>query len=118
MATKNVVRSLMWAAEKQLITVRRAPLTRLVRRVGLTSVLPRAQTDFIVAPCDLLLSPANLHAPSISLAALLDRHRSDDNLLTTLFSERAAGNLVEARKNGAPPFPALLCALVLTRRHE
>lgn len=81
----------MWAAEKQLITVRRAPLTRLVRRVGLTSVLPRAQTDFIVAPCDLLLSPANLHAPSISLAALLDRHRSDDNLLTTLFSERAAG---------------------------
>ncbi|TNY21105.1 hypothetical protein DMC30DRAFT_446425 [Rhodotorula diobovata] len=78
-ATKNVVRSLMWAAEKQLIT-----------------------TDFIVAPCDLLLSPANLHAPSISLAALLDRHRSDDNLLTTLFSERAAGNLVEARKNGPP----------------
>ncbi|BGP42662.1 Translation initiation factor eIF-2B subunit gamma [Rhodotorula kratochvilovae] len=78
-ATKNVVRVLMWAAEKALIT-----------------------TDFILAPCDLLLSPTNLFAPSISLAALLDRHRSDDNLLTTLFSERAAGNVVEARKNGPP----------------
>lgn len=115
MATKNVVRSLMWAAEKQLITVRRAPFDS-PRRDGLTSVLSRAQTDFILAPCDLLLSPANLHAPSISLAALLDRHRSDDNLLTTLFSERAAGNLVEARKNGACFSLALLCALNLTRR--
>jgi hypothetical protein len=48
----------------------------------------------------LLLSP-NSNPPSpISLAALLDRHRSDDNLLTTLFSERAAGNVIEARKDG------------------
>ncbi|GAA5821778.1 hypothetical protein JCM3770_000140 [Rhodotorula araucariae] len=78
-AAKNVVRVLMWAAEKALIT-----------------------TDFILAPCDLLLSPTNLFAPSITLAALLDRHRSDDNLLTTLFSERAAGNVLEARKNGPP----------------
>lgn len=58
------------------------------------------QTDFILLPCDLLLSPANLSTPSISLAALLDRHRSDDNFLTTLFSERAAGNVIEARKDG------------------
>lgn len=61
---------------------------------------PHTQTDFILAPCDLLLSP-NSNPPSpISLAALLDRHRSDDNLLTTLFSERAAGNVIEARKDG------------------
>ncbi|GAA5988886.1 hypothetical protein JCM10908_006211 [Rhodotorula pacifica] len=78
-ATKNVVRVLMWAVEKGLIT-----------------------TDFILLPCDLLLSPANLATPSISLAALLDRHRSDDNFLTTLFSERQAGNVVEARKDGPP----------------
>ncbi|GAA5964035.1 hypothetical protein JCM8115_000877 [Rhodotorula mucilaginosa] len=78
-ASKNVVRVLMWAIEQNLIT-----------------------TDFILAPCDLLLSP-NSNPPSpISLAALLDRHRSDDNLLTTLFSERAAGNVIEARKDGPP----------------
>lgn len=41
-----------------------------------------------------------MQTPSISLAALLDRHRSDDNFLTTLFSERAAGSVVEARKDG------------------
>ncbi|KWU43933.1 hypothetical protein RHOSPDRAFT_34554 [Rhodotorula sp. JG-1b] len=79
-ASKNVVRVLMWAIEQNLIT-----------------------TDFILLPCDLLLSPSNnLAAPPISLAALLDRHRSDDNLLTTLFSERAAGNVIEARKDGPP----------------
>ncbi|GJN93592.1 hypothetical protein Rhopal_006649-T1 [Rhodotorula paludigena] len=78
-AAKNVVRVLMWAAERKLIT-----------------------TDFILLPCDLLLSPSNLHAPTISLAALLDRHRSDDNLMTTLFSERVAGNVAEARKDGPP----------------
>ncbi|POY76273.1 hypothetical protein BMF94_0468 [Rhodotorula taiwanensis] len=78
-ATKNVVRVLMWAVEKGLVS-----------------------TDFILLPCDLLLSPANMQTPSISLAALLDRHRSDDNFLTTLFSERAAGSVVEARKDGPP----------------
>lgn len=57
------------------------------------------QTDFILLPCDLLLSPAG-SAPSISLASLLDRHRADDNLLTTLFYERAAGGVVDARKDG------------------
>lgn len=78
-ASKNVVRVLMWAVEQNLIT-----------------------TDFILLPCDLVLSPTNNPPSSISLAALLDRHRSDDNLLTTLFSERAAGNVVQARKDGPP----------------
>ncbi|GAA6033252.1 hypothetical protein JCM8097_003017 [Rhodosporidiobolus ruineniae] len=76
-AQRGTVRALMWAAEKGLVT-----------------------TDFVVLPCDLLLSPSNLHAPSISLASLLDRHRLDDNLMTTLFSERAAGNVVEPKKDG------------------
>ncbi|KAL8278894.1 hypothetical protein RQP46_008765 [Phenoliferia psychrophenolica] len=57
------------------------------------------KTDFILLPCDLLLSPGGT-APIISLASLLDRHRADDNLLTTLFYERAAGAVVEARKDG------------------
>ncbi|GAA6016789.1 hypothetical protein JCM10207_003252 [Rhodosporidiobolus poonsookiae] len=78
-ANRGCVRVLMWAAEKGLVT-----------------------TDFILLPCDLLLSPANLAAPTISLASLLDRHRADDNLMTTLFSERTAGNVVEARKDGPP----------------
>ncbi|GAA5972526.1 hypothetical protein JCM11641_001884 [Rhodosporidiobolus odoratus] len=78
-AGKGTVRVLMWAAEKGLIS-----------------------TDFILLPCDLLLSPASLNAPSISLASLLDRHRTDDNLMTTLFSERAAGNVLAARKDGPP----------------
>ncbi|GAA6018809.1 hypothetical protein JCM8202_002243 [Rhodotorula sphaerocarpa] len=78
-AAKNVVRALMWAVEKGLVS-----------------------TDFILLPCDLLLSPTNVANPSISLAALIDRHRSDDNFLTTLFSERAAGSVVEARKDGPP----------------
>ncbi|GAA5887990.1 hypothetical protein JCM5296_001522 [Sporobolomyces johnsonii] len=78
-ASRGCVRVLMWAAQKGLIT-----------------------TDFILLPCDLLLSSSNLLAPTISLAALLDRHRTDDNLMTTLFSERAAGNVVEARKDGPP----------------
>ncbi|GAA5821791.1 hypothetical protein JCM11251_001026 [Rhodosporidiobolus azoricus] len=78
-ASRGCVRALMWAAEKGLVT-----------------------TDFILLPCDLLLSPTNLSAPTISLASLLDRHRTDDNLMTTLFSERAAGNVVEPKKDGPP----------------
>ncbi|GAA6017907.1 hypothetical protein JCM11491_001211 [Sporobolomyces phaffii] len=74
-ASRGTVRVLMWAAEKGLIT-----------------------TDFILLPCDLLLSPNP--SPTISLASLLDRHRSDDNLVTTLFSTRASGNVQEARKDG------------------
>lgn len=97
-AAKNVVRVLMWAAERKLITVHFQP--RSWSSTWLILFLP--QTDFILLPCDLLLSPSNLHAPTISLAALLDRHRSDDNLMTTLFSERVAGNVAEARKDGTP----------------
>ncbi|GAA5869760.1 hypothetical protein JCM16303_001785 [Sporobolomyces ruberrimus] len=76
-ASRGTVRVLMWAAEKNLIT-----------------------TDFILLPCDLLLSPASPSAPSIPLASLLDRHRTDDNLVTTLFSSRSCGNVQEARKDG------------------
>ncbi|GAA5853675.1 hypothetical protein JCM8547_007409 [Rhodosporidiobolus lusitaniae] len=77
-SSKGCVRVLKWAAEKGLIT-----------------------TDFILLPCDLLLAstPSPSSSP-ISLASLLDRHRTDDNLMTTLFSERPAGNVVEARKDG------------------
>ncbi|GAA5856092.1 hypothetical protein JCM9279_002362, partial [Rhodotorula babjevae] len=78
-AAKDVVRSLVWAVQRGLVT-----------------------TDFILLPCDLLLSPSSPSAPSISLAALLDQHRSSDNLVTTLFSERAAGNVADARSEGPP----------------
>ncbi|GAA5932390.1 translation initiation factor eIF2B subunit gamma [Sporobolomyces koalae] len=76
-ASRGTVRVLMWAAEHKLIT-----------------------TDFILLPCDLLLSPATSATSTISLASLLDRHRTDDNLITTLFSTRASGNVQEARKDG------------------
>ncbi|GAA5912766.1 hypothetical protein JCM8208_004065 [Rhodotorula glutinis] len=76
-AGKNVVRSLVWAAQEGLIT-----------------------TDFILLPCDLILSPLVPLTPTITLAALLDTHRSSDNLVTTLFSERNAGNVADARKGG------------------
>ncbi|GAA5948994.1 hypothetical protein JCM3775_006093, partial [Rhodotorula graminis] len=87
-AGKNVVRSLVWAVQEGLVT-----------------------TDFILLPCDLVLCPSTpspssstTSSPSsISLAALLDQHRSSDNLVTTLFSERSAGNVVDARKGGGPP---------------
>jgi translation initiation factor eIF-2B subunit gamma len=46
----------------------------------------------------LLLSPNP--SSTISLASLLDRHRTDDNLITTLFSSRSSGNVQEARKDG------------------
>lgn len=65
----------------------------------MTLTSPCLQTDFILLPCDLLFSPSNNNAV-INLATLLDRHRTDDNLMTTLFSERAAGGVVEARKDG------------------
>lgn len=58
------------------------------------------QSDFLIMPCDLLLSPAVPTNPTISLASVLDRHRVDDNLMTTLFAERAAGGVVEAAKDG------------------
>lgn len=58
-------------------------------------------------PCDLLMAPSGAH-PAISLASVLDRHRSEDNLLTALFSERAAGNVVEARKDGQSLPPSLI----------
>ncbi|KAK4701688.1 translation initiation factor eIF-2B subunit gamma, partial [Phenoliferia sp. Uapishka_3] len=75
-ARGGTVEIVRWAAEQDLI-----------------------KTDFIILPCDLLMSPNGTN-PVISLASLLDRHRADDNLLTMLFYERAAGGVVEARKDG------------------
>ncbi|KAM0791749.1 hypothetical protein ACM66B_004016 [Microbotryomycetes sp. NB124-2] len=77
-ARRGLVEIIKWAAAKMLI-----------------------KTDFILLPCDLLLVPAT-STPTISLASLLDRHRTDDNLMTTLFAERSAGNAVEPRKDGPP----------------
>ncbi|KAK4050652.1 Translation initiation factor eIF-2B subunit gamma [Microbotryomycetes sp. JL201] len=77
-ARRGLVEIVKWAAAKTLI-----------------------KSDFILLPCDLLLVPATA-VPTISLASLLDRHRTDDNLMTTLFTERAAGNVVDPRKDGPP----------------
>ncbi|GAA5821492.1 hypothetical protein JCM10212_001489, partial [Sporobolomyces blumeae] len=83
-AARGTVRVLAWAADKKLIT-----------------------TDFILLPCDLLLSPSS-PSPSISLASLLDRHRTDDNLVTSLFSTRESGNVVDAKKDGPGEVLAVL----------
>ncbi|KAM0745848.1 hypothetical protein T439DRAFT_384561 [Meredithblackwellia eburnea MCA 4105] len=77
-ARKGTVSVVRWATEKELI-----------------------KTDFIILPCDLLLSPTSVSSPS--LATLIDFHRSSDNLLTTLFYERTAGAVVEAKKEGGIP---------------
>jgi translation initiation factor eIF-2B subunit gamma len=69
-AQKGTVRVLMWATLSKLI-----------------------KSDFILLPCDLLLSPSSSSSNSISLASLLDRHRTDDNLVTSLFSTRSSGNV-------------------------
>ncbi|GAA5984944.1 hypothetical protein JCM5350_000072 [Sporobolomyces pararoseus] len=87
-ASRGTVRVLMWATEKSLIT-----------------------TDFILLPCDLLLSPSSSSSSSsssgISLASLLDRHRTDDNLVTTLFSTRSSGNIKDAKKDQQGPVEIL-----------
>ncbi|SCV73422.1 BQ2448_7348 [Microbotryum intermedium] len=75
-----------------------------VARQGSVAVLKWAtekgviKSDILLVPCDLLLAPTPM--TTISLASLIDRHRTDDNLMTTLFYERAAGAVVEARKDG------------------
>ncbi|SCZ95226.1 BZ3500_MvSof-1268-A1-R1_Chr11-2g03368 [Microbotryum saponariae] len=74
-ARQGSVAVLKWATEKGLI-----------------------KSDILLVPCDLLLVPTTM--TTISLASLIDRHRTDDNLMTTLFYERAAGAVVEARKDG------------------
>ncbi|KAK4055043.1 Translation initiation factor eIF-2B subunit gamma [Microbotryomycetes sp. JL221] len=79
-ARRGLVEILRWAAAKALV-----------------------KSDFILLPCDLLLVPnATSTSATISLASLLDRHRTDDNLMTTMFTERAAGNVIEPRKDGPP----------------
>ncbi|GAA5909777.1 translation initiation factor eIF2B subunit gamma [Sporobolomyces salmoneus] len=78
-ASRGTVRVLMWAAEKGLIT-----------------------TDFLLLPCDLLLSPSP--SSPLSLASLLDRHRTSHNLITTLFSTRSSGLVASAaQKERGPP---------------
>ncbi|KDE04689.1 hypothetical protein MVLG_04912 [Microbotryum lychnidis-dioicae p1A1 Lamole] len=74
-ARQGSVAVLKWATEKGLI-----------------------KSDILLVPCDLLLVPTPM--TTISLASLIDRHRTDDNLMTTLFYERAAGAVAEARKDG------------------
>ncbi|GAA94834.1 uncharacterized protein L969DRAFT_612468 [Mixia osmundae IAM 14324] len=58
------------------------------------------KTDFLVLPCDLRLAPDSGLAPS--LGSLVDRHRVDDNYITTLYYERRAGG-EERLKDGLPP---------------
>lgn len=50
------------------------------------------QTAFVVLPCDLFFAAAS-RADKRSLASLIDRHRVDQNLVTSLFYERAATGL-------------------------
>ncbi|GAA5950092.1 hypothetical protein JCM3765_004193 [Sporobolomyces pararoseus] len=85
-SSRGTVRVLMWATEQNLIT-----------------------TDFILLPCDLLLSPSPSIGSnsSISLASLLDRHRTDDNLVTTLFSTRSSGNVKNSKQSGGGPVEIL-----------
>ena len=67
-------------------------------RTGTATILAWAaaqghiKTDFVVLPCDLLLAPSSTAPAVYSLSSLLEAHRIDGALITTLLYERAAAN--------------------------